>query len=123
MAREDLRIGSIVIDCNRFDETMAFWAAALHLVPKRPPAGGWVILTDPEGRRPNVSLNRVAKKVKGRNRLHFDLYTEDQEGEIARLLRLGARRHRQKYGPGDDFRVLEDPDRNLFCVVDVSGRR
>jgi Glyoxalase-like domain len=122
MAKEQLKIGSIVIDCNRFDEMMAFWKAALHLEPKYPPSGGWVVLRDPEGKRPNISLNKVPKKVRGRNRLHFDLYTEDQTVEIERLLRLGARRHRQRYGPGDDFRVLEDPDRNLFCVVDVSRR-
>jgi hypothetical protein len=38
--------------------------------------------------------------------------------EVERLVALGARRYPWKYPPGADFVVLEDPDGNLFCVVD-----
>jgi len=117
-----LKIGSIVIDCISFDKMLAFWQETLHYVPKRSAEGGWVILRDPERRGPNVSLNRVSRRLMGRNWLHFDLYTNDQEGEVKRLLKLGATRHRQTYEPSDDFIVLEDPDGSLFCVVDVSKR-
>jgi Glyoxalase-like domain len=120
--RGGLRIGSIVIDCLDFDKMMAFWQEALHYVQKGPAEDGWVILRDPDGRAPNVSLQRDPERLAGRNWLHFDLYTHDQKGEIDRLLRLGAKRHPQDYGPNDDFRVLEDPDGNLFCVVDTSKR-
>jgi len=96
---------------------MAFWQEALHYVPWDPPQKGWVVLRDPSGKGPNVSLNEVRRRVMGRNWLHFDLSTYDRIGEIKRLLRLGAKRHRQKYYPEDDFRVLEDPDGNLFCIV------
>jgi len=64
-------------------------------------------------------LNRVRKKTPGRNNLHLDLYSDDREGEVKRLLKIGAKRHRQTYDPDDDFRVLEDPDGNLFCVVQL----
>ncbi len=67
-----------------------------------------------------VSLNKVDEKLTGRNWFHFDLYTNNQDREVIRLLNLGARRHEQTYDPEDDFIVLEDPDRNLFCVVDTS---
>jgi hypothetical protein len=50
-------------------------------------------------------------------RLHLDLYADDREGEVERLLGIGAAQHPQKYDPEDDFTVLEDPDGNLFCVV------
>ena len=115
--KSDLRIGSIVIDCLNFDKMLAFWPEALGYVPRRPASGGWVVLCDPEGRSPNVSLNQAPKRLMGRNWLHFDLYTSDRGGEVKRLLKLGAKRHRQSYEPDDDFRVLEDPDGNLFCVV------
>jgi len=120
----DLRIGSVVIDCVNFDEMLAFWQDALHYVPKAPARGGWVILRDPSGRNVNVSLNQVAveEKLTGRNWLHFDLYTNDQQAEVERLLKTGAKRHPQTYDPGDDFIVLEDPDGNPFCVVDTSKR-
>jgi hypothetical protein len=112
-----MKIGSVVIDCNEFDKMSAFWQEALHYVPREPAKEGWVVLRDPEGRNPNVSLNRVTKKRLGRNRLHLDLYTDNREDEVKRLLKIGATRHPQKYDPDDDFRVLEDPDGNLFCVV------
>lgn len=112
-----MKIGSIVIDCNEFDKMLAFWQVVLHYVPKEPAKGGWVILRDPEGRSPNISLNQVSEKRRGRNRLHLDLYTDNREEEVKRLLKIGATRHPQEYEPGDDFVVLEDPDGNLFCVV------
>ncbi len=116
-----MKIGSIVVRCRKFDEMLAFWQEALHYVPKAPAKGGWVILLDPEGRGPNVSLDKVADMERLASvrwpRLHFDLYSDDREAEVERLLKIGATRHRQTYDPEDDFRVLEDPDGNLFCVV------
>jgi hypothetical protein len=118
--KSGLKIGSIVIDCINFDKMLAFWQEALHYVPREPAKNGWVVLRDPEGRNPNISLNQVPKRLMGRNWLHLDLYTSDKMGEVKRLLKIGATRHRQTYEPDDDFIVLEDPDRNLFCVVHKS---
>jgi catechol 2,3-dioxygenase-like lactoylglutathione lyase family enzyme len=115
-----VKIGSIVIRCYEFDKMLAFWQEALHYLPKAPPKGGWVILRDPEGQGPNLSLDRVPEKRSGRrSRLHLDLYTQDQEGEVERLVEMGATRYPWRYQPGDDFVVLRDPDDNLFCVVQI----
>jgi hypothetical protein len=118
----ELKIGSVVIDCINFDKMLVFWQEALHYLPKSPAKDGWMILRDPEGRNVNVSLNQVSvsEKLTGRNWLHFDLYTNHQKSEVERLLKIGATRHSQTYDPDDDFIVLEDPDGNLFCVVDTS---
>ncbi len=115
-----LKIGSIVIRCYEFDKMLAFWQEALHYVPRRPPQGGWVVLHDPDGRGPNISLDQVPERRSGRrSRLHLDLYTHQQKDEVERLIRLGATRYPWRYKPGDDFVVLKDPDDNLFCVVEV----
>jgi hypothetical protein len=57
-------------------------------------------------------------------RLHFDLHAADvseQEAEAARLISLGARRVAWDSYPEDpDFIVLEDPEGNRFCIVDLS---
>ena len=99
---------------------LAFWQEALRYEPTRPAKDGWVILRDPEGRGPNVSLDQIGERRTGkRSRFHFDLYTTDQEGEAERLVKIGATRYPWRYKPGDDFVVLEDPDGNLFCVVQV----
>ncbi len=120
--KSELKLGSVVIDCINFDKMLVFWQEALHYITREPAKGGWVILRDPAGRNTNVSLNQVqpSEKLTGRNWLHFDLYTNDQKGEVERLLKLGAMRHPQEYEPNDDFIVLEDPDGNLFCVVDIT---
>jgi len=113
-----VRVGSIVIRCYEFEKMMEFWQNALHYHPKYPPHNGWVILTDPGGKGPNISLDKTPDKRAGkRSRLHLDLYTENQKEEVERLVRLGASRYPWRYESGDDFVVLEDPDGNLFCVV------
>src|SRR5215212_9123822 len=61
-----------------------------------------------------------APRARGKtSRVHLDLYTTDQEGEVQRLIGLGASRYPQEYRPDADFIVLEDPDGNRFCVVQV----
>ena|SRR5579875_1260302 len=101
---------------------LSFWQETLHYTTREPAKNDWVILRDPSRINTNVSLNNVkpSRKLRGRNWLHFDLYTADKEGEVDRLLEIGATRHPQTYDPEDDFIVLEDPDGNLFCVVDTS---
>jgi hypothetical protein len=117
MAR--LKIGSIVVECEDFERTTAFWMKALNYAPRNPPSGDWVVLRDTEGKGPNMSFQKVPKKAEWNNRIHLDLYTNDREAEVERLLSLGATRHPQEYDPDEDFRVLEDPDGNLFCVVQL----
>jgi catechol 2,3-dioxygenase-like lactoylglutathione lyase family enzyme len=114
-------IGSIVIRCFEFDRMFAFWQAALRYeVEHTDPNGGFVILRDPRGIGPNVSLDRApAQRTGKRSWLHLDLYTTNQHGEVERLVKLGARRYPWRYQPGADYVVLEDPDRNLFCVVQI----
>lgn len=112
-----MRIGSIVIACVEFDAMLAFWQAALRYVPREPATDGWVVLRDPDGRSPNLSLNRVPTRRTRRPRLHLDLYTNQRDAEVERLVTLGAKRYPWRYRPGADFVVLEDPEGNLFCVV------
>ena len=113
-----MKIGSIVIRCYEFEKMLAFWQEALHYHPKEPAKGGWVILCDPLGKGPNLSLDKVPDKHTGkRSKLHLDLYAGNQKEEVERLIRIGAKRYPWKYIPNDDFIVLEDPDGNLFCVV------
>ena len=115
-----IKVGSVVVDCNDLDGMMGFWQEALHYVPKYPPEPDWVILRDPDGGNVNVSLQQVPECRVGKNRLHFDLYTDQQEAEVERLIALGATRHPRSPEPGEDFVVLADPEGNLFCVIDAT---
>lgn len=115
-----LKVGSVVIDCNDFDAMFAFWSEALRYVPREPPEDDFVVLRDPHGTNVNVSISKVPERRVGKNRLHLDLYTENQRGEVERLLKLGARIHPRTSEEGEDFIVLEDPEGNLFCVIEKS---
>ncbi len=112
-----MRIGSIVIHCHEFKRLVAFWQAALHYVPRAPATADWVVLSDPTGRGPNLSFQARDRRAGHRSWLHLDLYTAQRDGEAERLVGLGAKRYPWRYKPEDDFVVLEDPDGNLFCVV------
>lgn len=115
-----MKIGSIVIRCFEFEKMMAFWQAALGYVPVRPANGGFVILCDPAGHGVNISLDQAPVKRTGkRSWLHLDLYAENQREEVARLMVLGAKPYPWRYEPEADYVVLEDPDGNLFCVVQI----
>ena len=119
-AKRQIRVGSIVIRCRRFGEMLAFWQSALGYVPKAPPKDGWVILTDPTGKGPNISLDRCEHPppLSETSRVHIDFYVDHGKAEVEWLLRLGATRYERQASPNDDFVVLVDPDGNRFCVVD-----
>jgi Glyoxalase-like domain len=113
-------MGSIVIDCTDWDRMVEFWTAALHYTPRDPPDDEGVVLKDPEGRSPNLSLYRTIEKPLNDYRLHLDLYSTDLEKEVDRLLRIGAQFRRRSEG-GEEFVTLSDPDGNLFDVIDKKG--
>ena len=116
-----MKIGSVVIDCNDFELMFSFWAKALRYVPRETPEEDWVVLRDPDRDYVNVSLQKVPEERVGKNRLHLDLYTDDQQGEVERLLQIGAIVHDRSTESDEDFVVLEDPEGNLFCVIDKPG--
>jgi catechol 2,3-dioxygenase-like lactoylglutathione lyase family enzyme len=116
-----IRVGSIVIRCTLFDQTRVFWQAALGYVPREAPQDGWVVLTDPTGTGPNLSLERVDTPIAPApdelSAIHLDLYTDDQRSEVERLVALGATRCPHRAPDDADFVVLVDPDGYRFCVV------
>jgi catechol 2,3-dioxygenase-like lactoylglutathione lyase family enzyme len=112
-----MRIGSIVIHCYEFDRLVAFWQGALGYVPRGPATSDWVVLRDPAGKGPNLSFQARNRRAQHRSWLHLDLYTSQRDLEAERLVGMGAKRYPWRYKAHDDFIVLEDPDGNLFCVV------
>jgi catechol 2,3-dioxygenase-like lactoylglutathione lyase family enzyme len=117
-----IRVGSIVIRVDDLPRQVAFWAAALDYVPRDGPGDDDFMLLRPrDGVGPNVSLDRVRSTVHIPPRIHLDLYTEDQAGEVARLIGLGATEvHWDKRPPDADYVILADPEGNRFCVVDIA---
>jgi catechol 2,3-dioxygenase-like lactoylglutathione lyase family enzyme len=119
-----LRVGSIVIRVDDLDRQTAFWEAALGYARRPgddPAAGDFVLLHPTDGNGPNVSLDRVRSELKIPPRIHLDLYTADQGGEVERLIGLGATEvHWDRKPPDADYVILADPEGNRFCVVDIT---
>ena len=116
-------IGSIVIRVDDIQRQTAFWSAALDYVPRGPERGdneGFVLMRPRHGAGPNVSLDRVRSSLQIPPRIHLDLYTDDQAGEVERLIGLGASEVQWDRKPPDaDFVILVDPEGNRFCVIDT----
>lgn len=111
-----LFVGSTVINTTDMEAGIAFWTAALgYVVRDGDPT--FAVLTDPNRRWSNVSLQRTDEPKRGLNRLHLDLYTQDREGEVTRLEALGAKRIPWEYEEDHDHVVMADPDGNEFCVI------
>jgi catechol 2,3-dioxygenase-like lactoylglutathione lyase family enzyme len=117
-----LRVGSIVIRVDDLERQAAFWEAALGYVRRAGvEADDFILLRPTDGVGPNVSLDRVRAELKIPPRIHLDLYTDDQAGEVERLIGLGASEvHWDKRPPDADYVILADPEGNRFCVVDVT---
>ena len=116
-----IRVGSIVLRVDDLRRQTAFWSAALDYVPRGDPNDDdFVLLRPRDGVGPNISLDRVRSEVHIPPRIHLDLYTEDQAGEVERLVGLGATEIHWDKRPADaDYVILADPEGNRFCVVDV----
>jgi catechol 2,3-dioxygenase-like lactoylglutathione lyase family enzyme len=116
-----LVIGSIVINTSDIPRAIAFWTEALGYVVRDPDHGdAFAVLCDPRRPWSNLSLQRTAERKQGRNRLHIDLYVDDQPAEVRRLEALGAVRIPWEYDADADHIVMADFDSNEFCVVQKS---
>ena len=110
-----LRIGNIGIDCADHRSLVRFWNRALGYETKYSDDSG-ALLRHPEGLYPKLYLQVVPEPRVGKNRLHLDLYSPDEEAEAERLTALGATR-RKRFDTDDGvWIVMTDPEGNEFCI-------
>lgn len=110
-----LKIGSVVWGVKDIPRAVAFWSKALNYKLKYPASEDWAVLIPVEGEGIQLSLSKVSSPRARRH--HMDLFTDHQEEEVERLLKLGAVRKEWRYEEGADYVVLQDPEGNPFCVV------
>jgi catechol 2,3-dioxygenase-like lactoylglutathione lyase family enzyme len=120
-----LTFGVVALGVADVQRAAAFWSAALGYRLREDGYGGWARVLVPPGEAGTaIALQLSQSPPQARPRLHFDLHAADaseQEAEATRLIALGARRADWDSYPEDpDFIVLEDPDGNRFCIVDLS---
>lgn len=111
-----LTVGAVVLRVRDLGRMAEFWKAALDSVERAPAEATWVSLRPRSGDGVNLSFDLRRSEYGLPPRFHLDLYADDQAAEVRRLTVLGAREipldHR-----GEVDRVMEDPERNRFDVV------
>lgn len=120
-----LTFGIVALGVADVGRAAEFWSAALGYRLRTDGFGGWAnLLVPPDGNGLPIGLQPSETPVQEHPRIHFDLHAADaaeQEAEAARLVSLGAKRvDWDRYPDDPDFIVLEDPDGNRFCIVDLS---
>ena len=117
----DIRIQCVVIDADDCERVARFGSEALGWRITHESTEEWSI-EPPEGSpevdvAPDILVVKVPDRKTSKNRLHFDLRTDDQQAHVERLTALGARR--VDIGQGEDVTwvVMADPEGNEFCVL------
>ncbi len=110
-----LKWEQLIVDARDPVSLGNWWAHAL----------GWVVVNDDPDefeirsapdQFPGLLFALVAENKSTKNRLHLDLRPDDRDGEVARLISLGA--NRVDVGQGEpSWIVLADPEGNEFCVL------
>ena len=114
-------VGSIVMRVDDLQRQTAFWSQALDYAPREDDSDDFVLMRPRSGVGPNLSLDRHYSELHIPPRIHLDLYTDDQAGEVRRLIALGATEVHWDKRPDDaDYVILADPEGNRFCVIDTT---
>ncbi|BBY45663.1 VOC family protein [Mycolicibacterium celeriflavum] len=111
-----LKVEMITLDCEDPDELARWWAEAVdgEVTPFAP--GEFVTVTRADG--PILGFQRVPDPTPGKNKLHIDFTATDVEGEVKRLVGLGAHETgRHSFGEEFNWVVLADPAGNAFCIA------
>jgi hypothetical protein len=114
----------VTLDCNDTGRLAAFWTAALEYTVVG--SDERYISLGPRDGGPGTPLvlQRVVEPKTAKLRMHLDLYPDDLDAEVTRLVALGATRLDEHREAGERWVVMLDPEGNEFCVceeIDSSG--
>jgi Glyoxalase-like domain len=104
----------IVVDCEDPGKVARFWAAALEREIAEH-GDGWASMPGD----PHLFFVQVPETKTAKNRWHPDWDSPDREGDVQRLIGLGATRlaDRTEEAMGLEWTSMADPEGNEFCVV------
>ena len=107
-----MRLTDVIIDCRNPEALAAFWCEVLdRSIAAR--IGPFVFLGRVDGI--GVGFQKTDEPKAGKNRVHFDIRSDDPAAARERLEALGAS-YLPEYAEGG-FLVMADPEGNEFCVL------
>lgn len=110
------RLEAVTIDCRDKHALAAFWCALLGTTV-RGEFGQFLGLHPTSEGHPRLVFQQVEPLPEGRSRAHLDLETHDVDADTARAVALGATVVQDVEDFGVRWRVLADPEGNVFCLV------
>jgi catechol 2,3-dioxygenase-like lactoylglutathione lyase family enzyme len=116
------RISELIIPCQDPQRLAAFWCEVLDFIVLDTEDEGAVEIGPREGfggLQPTVIFSPTTEPKTGKLRLHFDVNAtdRDQDAELERLLKLGARPADVGQTGEEQWHVLADPEGNEFCLL------
>ncbi|MEV6037991.1 VOC family protein [Nonomuraea sp. NPDC052116] len=116
------RISELIINCRDPQRLAAFWCEVLDFIVLDDTDDGAVEIGPREGfggLQPTLVFSPATELNAGRPRLHFDVNAtdRDQDAELERLLKLGARPADIGQTGQESWHVLLDPEGNEFCLL------
>jgi catechol 2,3-dioxygenase-like lactoylglutathione lyase family enzyme len=115
------QLGGLIIDCQTDDLDAAadFWSAALGMKrvkhPKDEPSPEKYVHLKHKANDLDIEVQQVDHP----SRVHIDIETDDIKAEVARLVKLGAKKVKKI----DGWWVMEAPTGQRFCVVHAGRSR
>ena len=115
------RISELVLGCRDPEALARFWCEVLDFVVLDREDDGSVEIGPREGfggLQPTIILS-PEEPAKAKSRLHIDVNPtdRDQDAELERLLKLGARPADVGQTGEETWHVLADPEGNEFCLL------
>ncbi|PTA43409.1 VOC family protein [Micromonospora sp. RP3T] len=116
------RISELVLDCRDPEALARFWCEVLDFVVLDREGDGSIEIGPRDGfggPQPTIILSPTVEPERAKPRLHIDVNAtdRDQDAELDRLLRLGARPADVGQTGEESWHVLADPEGNEFCLL------
>lgn len=104
----------ILIDAEDPEKLADFWGKTLGR-PIKKRFGPYIELGSNDV--PKVSIQKVGKRTPGKNNVHFDLQTDDLDTSQSYIESLGGRLVEVQRKGKWEWRIMADPEGNVFCLV------
>ncbi len=116
------RLSELIIPSNDPQRLAEFWCEVLGFVVLDPDDGGAVEIGPKEGfggLQPTLIFVPAEEPKAGKLRMHFDVNAtdRDQDAELDRLLKIGARPADVGQTGEESWHCLKDPEGNEFCLL------
>jgi catechol 2,3-dioxygenase-like lactoylglutathione lyase family enzyme len=117
-----VKFHALTMDCADAARLAGFWA---HVLGRRVDEGATAELASIDAIGPDDPawfFVAVPEGKAAKNRVHPDLSTTDLDGEVQRIIELGATRHAAHHEDGYRWVTLLDPEGNEFDVIAKEGQ-